>query len=93
MLCPFYYTKKPTVIGGLDTQCVADVLEQDRAAPETISVAALCVEAEGVMDIAMLVLSGMQAGAAEPIALLDIAQTGEVVAHNPQDIRVDRVVR
>ncbi|MAS35383.1 MAG: hypothetical protein CL610_15340 [Anaerolineaceae bacterium] len=88
----FLLYKKPIVIGGLDTQCVADVLEQDRAASEAIPVAAADVEAEGVMDIPMLVLCRMQAGAAEPIALLDIAQTGKVVAHNPQDIRVDRVV-
>ena len=40
----------------------------------------------------MLVLCGIRAGTVEPIALLDIAQTGKLVAHNPQDIRIERAI-
>ena len=64
----------------MDTQYDADVFQQHRAATETVRVPADHIEAEGVVNIAVLVMRWIQTWAAQPVALLDITHAYELVS-------------
>lgn len=76
---PFVVNKKPTVIGRLDTQCDADVLQQNRTTAEAVAVSADCIETEGRMHVAVLVMRWIGAWAAQPVALLNVTLAYELV--------------
>lgn len=79
------------MIDRLDTQRITDVLQQHRAATETVSVSADDIEAEGRVNITVLMVRWIQARAAQPVTLLDITHAFKLIADRLQDSRIDGV--
>ena len=93
LFCPFFIYKKPTVIGGQDTQYVADVFEQDRPTTKTIPIASSRVEAERDMGIIVLMLARIQAGTTQPVTTTDVTHAGQTLSYGTQQHRIDRIAK
>ena len=81
--------QQAAVVGGSNVQLLADILRQDGAAPVTMPISALQVEAKAVIPVAVAMPFRIDAGAVDPVAPLLVSARAQPCTDSVYQVWVD----